>query len=96
VENTFICDDNGKLELATARNDPLINPHDRLQIQGWRANVDLKPILSMNAALQYISKYASKSEPRFAAFSEILNKILTDSNPGDSPLAVFKAYYSRT
>ena len=96
MKNTFICDDNGKLELVTARNDPLINPHDRLQIQGWRANVDLKPILSMNAALQYISKYASKSEPRSAAFSEILNKILTDSNPGDSPLSVIQGLLLQT
>ncbi|RHZ81257.1 hypothetical protein Glove_122g121 [Diversispora epigaea] len=43
---------------------------------GWRANVDLKQILSIYAALQYISKYASKSELRSAAFSEIYNQIL--------------------
>ncbi|CAB4427318.1 unnamed protein product [Rhizophagus irregularis] len=34
-----------------------------LQPQGWRANVDLKPILNLNVALSYISKYASRSEP---------------------------------
>jgi hypothetical protein len=42
-----------------------------LQLQGWRANIDLKPILSTHVSLQYISKYASKSEPQSAAFSEI-------------------------
>jgi len=60
VRDTYLHDDNGQPELITSRNDPYINPHDRLQLQGWRANVDLKPVLSMNAALQYISKYASK------------------------------------
>ncbi|PKC10734.1 hypothetical protein RhiirA5_288445, partial [Rhizophagus irregularis] len=43
AEKTTIHNENGHLELITARNDPLINPHDRIQLQGWRANVDLKP-----------------------------------------------------
>jgi hypothetical protein len=84
TEITYLRDDNGRPELITARNDPLINPHNRLQLQGWRANVDLKPILSMNAAIQYISKYASKSESRSAAFSVLLTRILDASNPNDS------------
>ena len=49
-------------EFVTARNDLLINLHSRLQLQGWQVNVDLKPVLSIHAALQYISKYASKAE----------------------------------
>ncbi|PKY47626.1 hypothetical protein RhiirA4_544091 [Rhizophagus irregularis] len=52
-------DNNGYLtylELTTTRNDPLINPHDHIQLQGWRANVDLIPILTK----QYVSKYASE------------------------------------
>jgi len=68
---------------VTARNDQYINPHSRLQLQGWQANVDLKPILSIHAALQYISKYVSKSEPQSAAFSDILNRILSESQPED-------------
>src|SRR6266540_2216026 len=76
-------DDHGHPELVTARNDQYINPHSRLQLQGWQANVDLKPILSIHAALQYISKYVSKSEPQSAAFSDILNRILSESQPED-------------
>src|SRR5688572_14661645 len=84
IEHTFVRDNgHGQPELITKRNDPLINPHSRLQLQGWRANVDLKPVLSIHAALQYISKYASKAEPRSAAFSEVLNQILNDSKPDD-------------
>ncbi|CAG8731874.1 2837_t:CDS:2 [Cetraspora pellucida] len=97
VEHTFIQDDDhGHPELVTARNDSYINPHDRLQLQGWHANVDLKPVLSTYATLQYISKYASKSEPRSEAFSDILNCILSNSNPNDSSLASFQKLLLRT
>ncbi|CAG8509590.1 4776_t:CDS:10, partial [Scutellospora calospora] len=53
----------------------------------WQANVDLKPILSLHAALQYISKYASKVEPQSATFSEILNQILRNSNPDNQVIS---------
>jgi hypothetical protein len=87
TDHTFIQEDiHGQPELLTKRNDSLINPHNRLQLQGWRANVDLKPILSIHAALQYIAKYASKSESRSAAFSEIFNQILSNSDPDDPSL----------
>src|SRR3954451_13709712 len=86
-DHTYICEDqHGQPELVLKRNDPYINPHNRMQLQGWRANVDLKPVLSIHAALQYISKYASKSEPRSAAFSEIFNQILNNSNPNEPSL----------
>src|SRR4051812_42853896 len=50
----------------------------------------------MNAALKYISKYASKSEPRSAAFSDMLNKILDNSNPNDSALTAFQSLLLQT
>ena len=83
MDQTTIHDNNGQPELITARNDPLINPHDRIQLQGWRANVDLKPILTTHAAIQYVSKYASKAEPRSLAFSEVLDKALRNDKPND-------------
>ena len=44
-------------------------------------------MLSIHAALQYISKYASKAETRSAAFSEIFNEILSNSEAEDSSLS---------
>jgi hypothetical protein len=85
-DHTFIQESNSQPELVTVRNDTNINPHNRLQLQGWRANVDLKPVLSIHAALQYISKYASKAEPRSMAFSEIFTQILNNSNPNEPSL----------
>src|SRR6266498_886590 len=91
TDQTFIRDDiHGQPELVTARNDPYINPHNRLQLQGWRANVNLKPVLSIYAALQYISKYASKSKLRSTAFSEIFNEILNKSNPEAASLTLIQ------
>ncbi|CAG8706089.1 13223_t:CDS:1, partial [Cetraspora pellucida] len=52
-------------------NDLLLNPYCHIQLQGWRANVDKKPIISLHAALSYIAKYVAKSEPRLAAFNEM-------------------------
>ncbi|GBC48412.2 ATP-dependent DNA helicase PIF1 [Rhizophagus irregularis DAOM 181602=DAOM 197198] len=87
-DHSFIREDNHEQpELVTSRNDPYLNSHNRLQLQGWRANVDIKPVLTIHAALQYISKYASKSEPKSVAFTEIFNQILNKSNSDDNSLA---------
>jgi ATP-dependent DNA helicase PIF1 len=86
-DHSFVREDEHKQpELVTARNDPYINPHNRLQLQGWRANVDIQPVLSLHAALQYVSKYASKAEPKSVAFTEIFNQILSKSNSDESSL----------
>src|ERR1043166_1017797 len=50
----------------------------------------------MNTALQYISKYASKSEMRSSAFSEILSNILSKSNSDDSSLSVVQGLLLQT
>src|ERR1043166_5079890 len=50
----------------------------------------------MNTALQYISKYASKSEMRSSAFSEILSNILSKSNSDDSALTVVQGLLLQT
>ena len=67
--HTFLRDDgHNQPELVTARNDTLINSHNWLQLQGWWANVDLKPILSpcnifqnmqanQNRNQKYLTKY---------------------------------------
>jgi ATP-dependent DNA helicase PIF1 len=47
---------------AAVRNDPWLNQHARVVLLGWRANVDMQPVLDREAARRYISKYASKPE----------------------------------
>ena len=50
----------------------------------------MKPILTTHAALQYVSKYASKAEPRSLAFSEVLDKTLRNDKPNDPGIKAFQ------
>ncbi|GBC03494.1 hypothetical protein RclHR1_05150004 [Rhizophagus clarus] len=95
-KNTYIRDDNGQPELITARNDQLINPYNHLQLQGWHVNVDLKPILSIKVALNYVAKYVSKSEPRSTTFSDMLTRIVNNSDPSDSSLSAVQRLLLQT
>ena len=53
-----------ELELITARNDGLINSHNSLQLSSWRGNVDMQFCISKRKVMEYITKYATKCEPR--------------------------------
>ena len=53
--------------LLTQRNDCLLNSYNPVQLSAWRANVDMQYIVSRNRVLNYIAKYAAKSEPRSKA-----------------------------
>jgi hypothetical protein len=56
----------------------------------------LKPILSIDAALRYVSKYASKSEPRFLTFSDILLRIIDTADPSNSSLKAIQGLLLHT
>lgn len=43
--------------LTTKRNDQRVNSHNRLQLQHWRANVDLQLIVDVEACARYMAKY---------------------------------------
>ena len=61
----------------------IINNHQRLQLQGWRANCDNQVIIDYHSCLEYISKYASKSEKMSSVARDVymsaLNEISNDS-----------------
>ena len=50
--------------LTTKRNDQRVNSHNRVQLQHWRANVDLQLIVDVDACARYMAKYAAKGEPK--------------------------------
>ena len=63
-ESAFVPDDReGACKYAPVRNDPILNPYLRRWIEFQRANMDLKPVLSEYALVQYITKYRTKNEP---------------------------------
>jgi hypothetical protein len=55
-------DSEARKRFAPTRNDAWLNQHSKAVLLGWRANVDLQPVLDRMAAIRYISKYASKPE----------------------------------
>ena len=71
-------------EVTHKRNDPRVNSHNRFQLEGWRANVDMQVIVSPYAVGEYIAKYASKSEPQSATLKETF-KMITETMSTDDP-----------
>ena len=70
--------------IVLQRNDTRLNKHQRIQLQGWRANCDIQPIIDYNACLEYLTKYASKGESlssvaRDAFVSVVNNAAATNS-----------------
>ena len=51
----------------------------------WRANVDCQPVLSRDVVLKYISKYASKVDPKSEIYHAILS-CLAHEAPSDDPI----------
>ena len=83
TDRTFIQDDNhGQSELVTSRNDPYINPHNRLQLQDWRANVDLKPVLTIRGLQRAGLEPEIRTRPGPESGSGLANFILKHPGPG--------------
>ena len=61
---SLFIDPNGSKTYNPARNDSLLNIHNPTMLSIWRDNVDCQHVLSRNVVLKYISKYASKVEPK--------------------------------
>ena len=53
-----------------------MNSHNQLQLSAWRANVDMQYCVSLRKVVDYITKYASKSEPRSKPLAEIYSTIV--------------------
>ena len=51
-----------RAKIVTAKNDSRLSHHQRLQLQGWRANCDISVVVDYHSCVEYLTKYASKSE----------------------------------
>lgn len=69
-------------ELVTARNDRFLNKYNDYVIQTWRANIDVSPVLSRRALINYLAKYITKSEKQSKDLTEVL-KSLMHTTDGD-------------
>ena len=64
----------------TKRNDPRLNNHQQLQLQGWRGNCDIQAVVDYHACVEYLAKYASKSEPRSSVMKVAFNSLINQCN----------------
>ncbi|GAV01485.1 hypothetical protein RvY_12191 [Ramazzottius varieornatus] len=78
-------DEQGTWQFLSGRNDPLLNGHNRVQLQTWRANCDWSAIVDVKALLRYVTKYASKSEKRSQTFGQMFQNLLLQANDDDLP-----------
>ncbi|KAK3916400.1 ATP-dependent DNA helicase [Frankliniella fusca] len=86
----------GDPEFIPKRNDPKLNKYCKFIIQMWRANIDISPVLSKKALLQYLAKYISKSEIRSESLSEFVNNVLSDFEDDQNVIKATKRIFIRT
>ena len=89
--------EDGDVELQTARNDPLINSFNCIQLSGWRANVDMQYCVSRQKVISYCAKYVTKCEPRSQSLKDVYATIVRGLKEDDGALeAVQKLLISTT
>ncbi|CAH3122009.1 unnamed protein product [Porites lobata] len=79
-----------KAKIITKRNDSRLNNHQRLQLQGWRANCDIQVIIDYHACVEYLAKYASKGEPKSPVMKLAFNSIVRNCNNNSNPTKLIK------
>ena len=67
----------GDVVYVPARNDPLMNtyPIKADAYQCWRANMDIKPVTSRHAMVQYLTKYCTKHEPASDTLKDVIRRL---------------------
>ena len=79
-----------KANIVTRRNDPRLNNHQKIQLEGWRANCDIQVILDYHACIEYLCKYAAKGEPRSNMLKNTFNSVVHNLNSCRDPLKAMK------
>ena len=69
--------ENGEIELLTARNDTLVNSYNPIQLSVWQGNVDMKYIVSRHKVIEYCAKHATKCEPSSVLLREVFQQIIS-------------------
>ena len=85
-----------KGKIVTRRNDTRLNNHQRIQLQGWRANCDIQVVIDHHACVEYLSKYAAKGEPRSPMLTNAFNSILKDTDSTLCPQKAMKKVIMKT
>ena len=73
-----------RAKIVPKRNDSFLNIHNRVMLEGWRANVDLQIILDPHAAMAYMVKYATKGEKAGKDLRSTIRTIVNKADETDS------------
>ena len=84
--DTVIIAEGEQPELLTARNDTLVNSYNPIQLSAWRANVDMKYVISKQKVIEYCAKYATKTECRSQPLREVFERIVNSLKDGNTSL----------
>ncbi len=79
-----------RAKIVTKRNDSRLNTHQRLQLQGWRANCDIQVVIDHYACVEYLTKYAAKGEPRSPMLKQAFNSIVQNVDSNTDPHRAIK------
>ena len=85
---TSIVTEDRELKVLTARNDSLLNSYNPVQLSTWRANVDMQYVVSRHRVIQYVAKYATKSEPRSKTLKRVFSNIMSTLKDDGTSLQV--------
>lgn len=80
-ETSTLIQENGIWKFEPKRNDEQLQRYNKFISMLWRANIDFSPIVSKDAMLNYIAKYASKHEVACEAYTDILGRIISHVDP---------------
>ena len=69
-----------KAAIVTTGNDTRFNCHQRLQLQGWRANCDITIIIDYHSWVDCLTKYASKSEKLSAVVRDAFVSVIKQTS----------------
>ena len=85
-----------RAKIVTQRNDPRLNNNQQLQLQGWRANCDIQVVIDHYACVEYLTKYAAKTEPRSPIVKQAFNYIVQHANSSSDPHEAIKKVVMKT
>ena len=85
-----------KARIVTKRNDTRLNNHQRIQLQGWRANCDIQVVIDQYACIEYLSKYAAKGEPKSPMLTETFDIVMKNTDDNSDAQKTMKKVAMRT
>ena len=85
-----------RAKVVTKRNDPRLNNHQRIQLQGWRANCDIQIVIDQHACVEYLTKYVAKGEPKSPALTKAFNSVIKSVHLDTNPLKAIKKIMMKT